>query len=373
MKITSIILSLASLAVLSACDEHTVLPDRMGEPVKVTDVVVEDISLIAPNSDGSFVVAVNMGSDSTVALAHVGSKGVISVSQPVRHYGWLQMYSNASEEYLLTSYYVDNEEYQTVRSVQKFDRDLTLELNTSVNRDYITLLDNGDVASFDTDYDNFKLLMHIVGNSFTYYLGDIFMFDHVLPFEDMVMLYSYSGEFKIYFTDGTYYCGGSLADYGYLESVRYADGSLYFVVSVRSIDNMSPHNWRIIKTGIDGTPQFVCELVSEVMSNNFSVTGDTLITTGFYPSDYAEKYGCGVIYLIDNNNGKLIRTIPMKYSGCYIMPFYVSADRKGGYNVYAVRRNYFDESTSFLIGNSYSGPLYIYHTADLNNLQINNR
>ena len=108
MKISSIILSIASLAVLSACSGETVLPDRMGEPVKATDVVVEDISLIAPKSDGSFMVAVNMGSDSTVALAHVGSKGVISVSQPVRHYGWLQMYSNASEEYLLTSYYVDN-------------------------------------------------------------------------------------------------------------------------------------------------------------------------------------------------------------------------------------------------------------------------
>ncbi|MBQ3658384.1 MAG: hypothetical protein II956_16330 [Bacteroidales bacterium] len=75
---------------------------------------------------------------------------------------------------------------------------------------------------------------------------------------------------------------------------------------------------------------------------------------------------------MDDNTGDLLSTIPFDYLGCDIIPLYVSPAPNGGYDVYVVRKESYDEDYDyrggFLAMNG--GWLYIYHADKLSELNI---
>jgi hypothetical protein len=77
----------------------------------------------------------------------------------------------------------------------------------------------------------------------------------------------------------------------------------------------------------------------------------------------------GAIFLIDDNSGTFIEKIVLNYDQCAVIPCVISPDFKGGYNIFAIIQNNYDDVTNSNTDTD-SGKLFIYHTDDLHQLQI---
>ncbi|MBQ1697807.1 MAG: hypothetical protein II075_07970, partial [Bacteroidales bacterium] len=106
--------------------------------------------------------------------------------------------------------------------------------------------------------------------------------------------------------------------------------------------------------------------------SNLSIYGDLIIAPSIEITDYSTRNWRGVIYLLDKNDGTLLETISLEHDNCKVTPIYVSPDKNGEFDVYAMRFDKYDD-TSIDINSENSigyGNLLIYHTKDLHNLQM---
>ena len=95
-----------------------------------------------------------------------------------------------------------------------------------------------------------------------------------------------------------------------------------------------------------------------------------LITTGSVSTNHQRNEGHGAIYMINNENGKLVDTIFVDYNGCEVLPLHVERDYKSGFYVYVARQDFYDGDRSGFEG-MFRGRLFVYHTDDLHYLDIN--
>ena len=163
--------------------------------------------------------------------------------------------------------------------------------------------------------------------------------------------------------------------------MKYIGGNIY------AVNGDTPSNylyswlntyWTITKIDTLGNQIFTTDLEAHKLLNNFTVQGETLIVPAYVTADTIGVAGHGVIYLVDNNNGNVMDSISLAYDDCEIIPYLISPDRHGEYDVYAVRRNDYDNQSVSQHGSTTNedhllgGKLHIYHTDDLHKLQLNN-
>lgn len=381
MKSTKYILAIITSATLLACNDHIVYPDPLGEPAKSLGIFLEDVEWFTILPNGSVAMPNHCNNTNAFVVTTVKRDGTCISSDTVDNFvNFASIIANQNGDIIVADHNYDD----NVSSICKINQQGKITpLNSAPMFVPLTLFNNGDVAYFHREIINTSgeehLVMHILGNNLTYIMEYDFTPEDVTSFNNNMILYNHFGEYCIYNTNGTMVANGNIESPIY--TVTFVDGSLYLLVwdglaySNSDSDAYNGlYNYRIIKMNPQGQQLFTTKIVSSKIFSNFTVHNDMLIATGVYIPDYNKNVGNGVIYLFDNNNGQLKDTISVDYKGCDILPFYVSPDKNGEYDVYSIRRENYTEIPDYQhgIANFYQGDVFMYHTNDLHNLQIEN-
>ena len=378
MKHATYIIALVAALILSACNEIAVTPDPLNEPIKDVGLKIYDVSQMLPMPNGSALTVTVNNDGYQACMAILQPDGSCILSEPfLLGYYIERIYVNASSEILVSSFCYDDELGYCYR-LSKFDSQCNLLYQTLSETEPVALFDNGNIACFKREViestGEESLVMKIIDNNLTYIMEQDFVTDYAYSFDDKILLLDIvSGNFCIYKTDGSFHCSGTVDDI--IIDVTYLDGYLYFTTRddyLELDDDADNFNgpWIVHKVDTNGNVIFSTKIDAYQMFGNFSVVDGTLITTGSVSSDHQRNEGYGSIYLINNENGKLIDTISVDYNGCEVLPLHVVSDGKNGYNVYVVRQDYYDSDRSGFEG-MFSGRLFVYHTDDLHKLDIN--
>ena len=366
-------------AVFSGCGDKTVCTGPISRPVKATEIVIPSTRQVLPLSDGSRAAVVEIGETDCKAVAKIARDGSFTLSDTISDVKYLEnMCVNSSGEFILYKYlYKDGDNFY---QLYKLDQNGRLIQETETEYVPVVLLNDGGIAYFKREYvseiGQENLVMRIIGKTFKYVFEKDFACNNVFPFEDKLFTYdTFTGEYYVFKTDGSYIGSGSLNNL--LDMVSYIDGYLYAVsyggVAGPDRDNdTGVFKWFITKMDTSGNVIFSTEIDVFSVFSYFSRYDGKLIVTGSVTTDYEKDEGYGAIFLIDENDGTHTETVALDYSGCDVLPVYVSPDNKGGYDVYAVRRNDYDEVPAYETGFShiYGGSLFIYHVSNLHELEV---
>lgn len=378
MKNTLYIIALLASFILTACNETVVRPDRLQEPVKDLGLKTYDVSIMATMPDGSVVTALSVDEGYETSIAIIKPDGSNIMSEPFRAtFGIERIYVNAEGEILVTSFTYD-ENYEYCYSLHKFDNQCNLVYEGLVQNGAVALFDNGNIACFQREMIESTgqecLVMKILDNNLTYIMEQDFNTDYAYSFEDKIVLTDIvTGDFCIYKTDGSYLCSGTVNSI--VIDITNIDGYIYFTTrgDYPNYDEEAENYnepWVIHKVDLNGNVIFSTNIDAYQLYGNYSIIDGMLITTGSFSTNHQKNEGYGLIYLINNENGKLIDTIFVDYTGCEVLPMHVAPDKKSGYNVYVLRQDNYDIDRAGFEG-IFKGKLFIYHTDDLHKLDIN--
>ena len=371
--------------------KDTAYPDDDAEflLVEATGVAVSDINKVRPMPDGSMLVPLKTA-DSVVYVAKIHSNGSTTYSDslpkdllPSEVVVSDNLIVSPSGECLVVNDLKGYGEY----AVSKLDASGCLvfydKISTNHRHAIVTMLDNGDIAYFNSAMmgsdENTPFKMGIVGNNFKYTINSTTTYDAVVAFDGILVAYSQisteNSDYLLFRPDGTV-TGGGTFDVGTVSKVQYIGGYLYFLLHAMDFDleDLSSYeSYYVAKMDLYGNLLYCEKIDANDVTGNFTVQDGKLITTGKTIIDEEKNTNCGAVFVIDDHNGKLLSTVPMDYLGCVVLPLYVTPCKDGGYCVYAVRREHFDETTSGKGVNSTKegGMLYIYRAEQLIELNIN--
>ncbi len=377
MKHTLYIIALATFFIFTACNETIVTPAPQLEPIKKVGLKVYDVSMMLPLSNGSAVVPViNNSDESYFCIAIVNPDGSYIMSEPYPIGFYIErLFVNSAGEILVVSF-THNDDYDASYKLYKFNNQCILLSQNMIDNVPSTLFSNGDIAIFQHEFIETigaeSLVMKILENNLTYFLEQDFYTDYAFSFDDKIVLADIiSGDFCIYKTDGTFLASGSVGNI--IVDITYIDGFLYITTrgQITDSEELSDYNvqWLVYKVDINGSIVFSTPITAFQMYGNYSVVDGMLITTGTFFSDQERNKGYGSIFIINNENGKLIDSISVDYTGCDVLPLHVASDKKNGYNVYVLRQDSYDSGYNGFLDLS-RGKLFIYHTDDLHKLDI---
>ncbi|MBQ5540096.1 MAG: hypothetical protein IIU03_07675 [Bacteroidales bacterium] len=388
MKTLTYIMTLFWTMILFGCGK-TEYADPKTLSVKTTGIEISNINEARPMSDGSIAVPLEANEQGNFVVAKIRRDGTVEVSDSISGiYNTsmvLDMAVNSSGECLfarISDYTVGS---YVMAKLDAGGRQVFPD-DEVVLGDYqaiITLLSDGSVAYFNSSFSEngteTPFIMKIIGNNFSYRISNTTPYNIVAAFDDLLVAYAqYSddAQYLIFRPDGTV-IGGGIFDCGIITSVQCIGGYLYFLVYDTDFnldDGSYSSYYYVIKTDLSGNQKFCEKVESDQMTDNITVHDGKIITTGKVITDKEKYSGYGAVFVLDDNTGKLLSTIPLDYLGCDIIPFYVSPAPKGGYDVYAVRRESYDDISDTRSGfhAMNGGRLYIYHADNLLELDINN-
>lgn len=388
MKLTkTLILTIILAATLFAC-EDTVYPDPAKEPVKVIGESILSAFDVTIMSDGTIAHYI-YDDDRNVAIAKINRNGKVTMSETISAEGYSleDLITNSYGEMLVMAMKGSYDNYNLIYDIYKFDTHghIVATYTDIHNIKDVSLLDNGDILYvYSEKIENTEDYFHemrILGSNFTYPIEDMENCDgnddaYATSYEDKIIIYNYKEEeYFIYKTDGTLVNTGSADSYGM--EFQYLDGFVYrFVHKVMTDTTTNPIEtykmWYITKMDTIGNQIFETPIKTHILLSNLSIYGDLIIAPSIEITDYSTRNWRGVIYLLDKNDGTLLETISLEHDNCKVTPIYVSPDKNGEFDVYAMRFDKYDD-TSIDINSENSigyGNLLIYHTKDLHNLQM---
>lgn len=384
------ILTIAILALTLLGCKDAAYPDGNTEtmPVKTTGIFVSDINKVRPMSDGSLAVPIKTA-DSLVYVAKINSDGSFNYSDtlpkdllPIDVVVSDDLIISPSGECMVVNNLKNNGEY----AVSKLDASGSLtyydKISTNLSRAIVTMLDNGDIAYFNSTLSSIEdtpFKMGIVGNNFKYTIRANTIYDAVVSFDGILVAYSqYSSidsDYLLFRPDGTAIGEGTF-DCGTVSKVQYMGGYLYFLLCDIDfdLDGSFYEIYYVVKMDTNGNQLFCEKIDAQNVTGNFTLHDGKLITTGTVISDEDKNTISGAVFVIDDNSGAVSATITTDYLGCFVLPLYVTPYKDGGYCVYAIRRENYDEPTGGKSGSSSKedGMLYIYRADYLIELNINN-
>lgn len=424
MKTLRIILSLILATTIFACEDKNIFPDPMTLPVKALDLNV-DIMDVFSLSDGRAAAFVKLDKQSTATkdayqLAIIDKHGNYTLSD-VMYFTKLDKEQEADKLIYVSSSGEIFVKYQVreiaASNIVKLDKDghiiysndnegIRRETDNIYSYNLYSMYDNGEIAVLRSNIYNFNdeisvyYYLEIIDNqgnpkNITYYMDSDYYWTNIIPFEDKFFLYnSYMGINGYYYD---YDIELSNPDFGYcilnadgtivkldklnipIYDVKYVDGNIYFTSLLGAVetddeDGSFIAQWCITKMDTSGEVVIQSEIIqASYLSPNITVQDGTMIVPGLVATDVANDEGYGVIYLLDDNTGKLNDSIALHYNNVDVIPSVIIPDSNGEYDVFALVRHDYDDWNDFKNdGNMENGKLYIYHTDDLHKFNVNN-
>ena len=424
MKTLRIILALILASTIFACEDKNIFPDPMTLPVKALDLNV-DIMDVFSLSDGRAAAFVKLDKQSTdtkdaYQLAIIDKHGNYTLSD-VMYFTKLDKEQEADKLIYVSSSGEIFVKYQVreiaASNIVKLDKDGHI-IYSKDDKSFVhngdgfysyylySMYDNGEIAVLRSNFFNFNdeiavyYFWEIIDNqgnpkNITYYMDRDYYWTNIIPFEDKLFLYnSYMGINGYYYD---YDIELSNPDFGYcilnadgttvkldklnipIYDVKYVDGNIYFTSLLGAVetddeDGSFIAQWCITKMDTSGEVVVQSEIIqASYLSPNITVQDGTMIVPGLVATDVANDEGYGVIYLLDDNTGKLNDSIALHYNNVDVIPSVIIPDSKGEYDVFALVRHDYDDWNDFKNdGNMENGKLYIYHTDDLHKFNVNN-
>ena len=424
MKTLRIILSLILATTIFAREDKNIFPDPMTLPVKALDLNV-DIMDVFSLSDGRAAAFVKLDKQSTATkdayqLAIIDKHGNYTLSD-VMYFTKLDKEQEADKLIYVSSSGEIFVKYQVreiaASNIVKLDKDghiiysndnegIRRETDNIYSYNLYSMYDNGEIAVLRSNIYNFNdeisvyYYLEIIDNqgnpkNITYYMDSDYYWTNIIPFEDKFFLYnSYMGINGYYYD---YDIELSNPDFGYcilnadgtivkldklnipIYDVKYVDGNIYFTSLLGAVetddeDGSFIAQWCITKMDTSGEVVIQSEIIqASYLSPNITVQDGTMIVPGLVATDVANDEGYGVIYLLDDNTGKLNDSIALHYNNVDVIPSVIIPDSNGEYDVFALVRHDYDDWNDFKNdGNMENGKLYIYHTDDLHKFNVNN-
>ena len=424
MKTLRIILALILASTIFACEDKNIFPDPMTLPVKALDLNV-DIMDVFSLSDGRAAAFVKLDEQSTVTkdayqLAIIDKHGNYTLSD-VMYFTKLDKEQEADKLIYVSSSGEIFVKYQVreiaASNIVKLDKDghiiysndnegIIRETDNIYSYNLYSMYDNGEIAVLRSNIYNFNdeisvyYYLEIIDNqgnpkNIAYHIDRDYYWTNIIPFEDKFFLYnSYMGINGYYYD---YDIELSNPDFGYcilnadgttvkldklnipIYDVKYVDGNIYFTSLLGAVetddeDGSFIAQWCITKMDTSGEVVIQSEIIqASYLSPNITVQDGTMIVPGLVATDVANDEGYGVIYLLDDNTGKLNDSIALHYNNVDVVPSVIIPDSNGEYDVFALVRHDYDDWNDFKNdGNMENGKLYIYHTDDLHKFNVNN-
>lgn len=424
MKTLRIILALILATTIFACEDKNIFPDPMTLPVKALDLNV-DIMDVFSLSDGRAAAFVKLDKQSTdvkdaYQLAIIDKHGNYTLSD-VMYFTKLDEEQEADKLIYVSSSGEIFVKYQVreiaASNIVKLDKDghiiysndnegIIRETDDIYSYYLYSMYDNGEIAVLRSNIYNFNdeisvyYYLEIIDNqgnpkNITYHMDSDYYWTNIIPFEDKFFLYnSYMGINGYYYD---YDIELSNPDFGYcilnadgttvkldklnipIYDVKYVDGNIYFTSLLGAVetddeDGSFIAQWCITKMDTSGEVVIQSEIIqASYLSPNITVQDGTMIVPGLVATDVANDEGYGVIYLLDDNTGKLNDSIALHYNNVDVVPSVIIPDSNGEYDVFALVRHDYDDWNDFKNdGNMEKGKLYIYHTDDLHKFNVNN-
>ena len=424
MKTLRIILALILASTIFACEDKNIFPDPMTLPVKALDLNV-DIMDVFSLSDGRAAAFVKLDKQSTdtkdaYQLAIIDKHGNYTLSD-VMYFTKLDEEQEADKLIYVSSSGEIFVKYQVreiaASNIVKLDKDGHI-IYSKDDKSFVhngdgfysyylySMYDNGEIAVLRSNFFNFNdeitvyYFWEIIDNqgnpkNITYHMDSDYYWTNIIPFEDKFFLYnSYMGINGYYYD---YDIELSNPDFGYcilnadgttvkldklnvpIYDVKYVDGNIYFTSLLGAVetddeDGSFIAQWCITKMDTSGEVVIQSEIIqASYLSPNITVQDGTMIVPGLVATDVANDEGYGVVYLLDDNTGKLNDSIALHYNNVDVVPSVIIPDSKGEYDVFALVRHDYDDWNDFKNdGNMENGKLYIYHTDDLHKFNVNN-
>ena len=379
MKIIKYILVAITAIAAAACNDTVYVgPDTL--PVKSVHVPAVNSGIMA-RSDGAVTFEEWQYSDhyelSYIIIDRFGNKKV--GEQITAPFGsdcdWILYRINSSDELFVDALWFDLATYKYKFCLVKFNADGT----HAFTRTYENLpspaastpLEDGGFAIVCNEYfegnDAFNNVLYFIDSNgelkdYVVVLEDNFFCYRAMSFGDRIVL-TVDDSYSIYRTDGTLVNSGKLPHS--ISALKYVAGNLY-AISVHS--EVADGTSYITQMDIDGNLKFTVQSVIANISENILVQDGSLIVLGM-----DEKNGnAGLIQLIDTATHEISDTIKLNYQGLDA-PNVILPDGKGGYDLFIIKKNSNDQWAQFKSDDD-DNPLpvsvYIYHTNDLHNLQI---
>ena len=424
MKTLRIILSLILATTIFACEDKNIFPDPMTLPVKALDLNVEimDIFSLPDDRAAAFVKLDKQSTDTKDAyqLAIIDKHGNYTLSDVMyvfsldeEQFADKQIYISSSGD-IFVKFQVREIAASNIVKLNKDGHIIYSNDNKGIRRetDYIysyylySMYDNGEIAVLrsnifnDNESPSVYYFLEIIDNqgnpkNIAYFIDRDYYWTNIIPFEDKFFLYnSYMG------INGYYYDNDielSNPDFGYcilnadgttvkldklnipIYDVKYVDGNIYFTSLLGAVetddeDGSFIAQWCITKMDTSGEVVIQSEIIqASYLSPNITVQDGTMIVPGLVATDVANDEGFGVIYLLDDNTGKLNDSIALHYNNVDVIPSVIIPDSNGEYDVFSLVRHDYDDWNDFKNdGNMENGKLYIYHTDDLHKFNVNN-
>lgn len=400
MRSTQIIIALIVMIACFACEDKTVYHDTMEEPVKALDIEVSEYGMTAL-TDGSAATLIqtdnphwqydyNPETDiSDYVIAKIARNGNIQLSDTFSLL--TQTQTKSVDNKIFTPITGDIFVYNKYHDDYSFDYDdntprILTKITHNGNKAYTrllvreescTALDNGDYALFSND--TLRQYYNLNDNSNLFYVMDqsplYLPRASAISFEDKIILYA-DNIFLMYHTDGTLVTNETFDSKASIYNVKYVKGYLYFVLQCGSISTNSTnypiYKYVVTKKDALSTQIHSDTIVANFINDNIVVQNDTLIVHGIIQKNVEDNDFVGAIYFFDNEDGHLIETITLDNDDSSIIPYIISPDLNGEYDVYATKRNKYDSRNNTNNSNPYCGRLFIYHIDDLHKLKQNN-
>ncbi len=313
---------------------------------------------------------------------------------------------NINDEFYL-EYYSTNNFGRSTYAVLKFDKDAQLiyQVDSTVNMmggsgrtQTVTqvpvagtpLNDGGYAMIFQTpsmggmqssSAQSYDLTMRIIDSDGKYKEEVALSFDEsivissVYAVADYVVMYYQNEnttgyEFCIYALDGSVVASGTSEYSMTIHDMLSVDGGVYMAAYNNTLSTNV-----IAKLDMQGNPEFV--IMVDAYVYNVTEKDGRLFFTGFNASTTAQAStlaelaaqitsATGHIIMMDAADGGNMQTISMSYDGG-IAPYVVYPCADGGYDVYLTRVFLYDFAN---VSSMYGNKVYIYHTDDINKLQL---
>ncbi len=422
MKTLRIILALILTTTIFACEDKNIFPDPMSLPVKALELNVEimDIFSLPDDRAAAFVKLDKQSTDTKDAyqLAIIDKHGNYTLSDVMYVFSLdeeqvadKQIYISSSGD-IFVKFQVREIAASNIVKLNKDGHIIYSNDNEGIRREtdniysynLYSMYDNGEIAVLRSNIYNFNdeisvyYYLDIIDNqgnfkNIVYSVTNECYWDNVLSCEDKFFLYNTIGGIRgDYFGYDDIFLFGPKFGYCIVASdgstvksakfgsnvydVRYVDGYIYYTSLVidAEVDDATLYKYFITKMDASGEIVTTSDTIqTSYLLPNFTVHDGTLIVPGGVVEDEDNDEGYGVIYLFDDNTGKLNDSIALHYNNVDVMPSVIIPDSNGEYDVFALVRHDYDDWNDFKNdGNMGKGKLYIYHTDDLHKFNVNN-
>lgn len=383
MKLTKYIsATILLLALLTVACEDATYTDQRTSPAKASGI--EMCRFMTLLSDGS-VAAVNNDFHYTIIDRDGSCKAIGSYLELLATNVNIRL--NSSDEMF---YYAES---GSMFALMKHDKDgkyVYTYYGNDIKPMASTPLDNGEYAFFCKEYydeaDKECTVMRIIDQKgklkdYMILMEEIDNCIYAASFNDRIIVFDGYDNYYIYLKNGTFVNSGNTAKKyqdpksrasTQFATIKYINGYIYTVFQTNITipeKNIYGFYWLVTKMDVDGHEIFTQVIDLKDMSNNITVHDGTLFLTGSYLTEDNAEYG--ELILLDDNDGTIKDSIKLDYSSKSI-PWAVAPAGDGGYDVYVIRRNAADDNNSKLsLYADIFGYVFIYHTHDFHDLQIN--